>query len=231
MFHLKRTSRRLTTVALTLAVIGLLLAPGANLNRTQLKNPGTIAKASVSKSYADFITAAYIGAYGRTPDCASELQPEYDQMAYAASQNALLAECQRFVATLFETQASFDAQDFTTYTQTYEYEQRNAASNSDLTSRQNFVTDLYEAFLQRNPDTDGRDFWTYDALVNGRKHTIVAFEVCTEFSDLVDSLYAGNRPNCPGGCGFTCESGYRLNSETCECIPICSLHGHPELCE
>jgi hypothetical protein len=229
MFHSRQNSRRLTTVALALAVVGLLLVPGANLNHTQLKSPTTIAKASVSKSYADFITAAYIGAYGRYPDCATELQPEYDQMVYAASQNALLAECQRFVATLFETQASFDAQDFTTYTQTYEYEQRNAASNSDLTSRQNFVTDLYEAFLQRNPDTDGRDFWTYDALVNGRKHTIVAFEVCTEFSDLVDSLYAGDRPDCGDGCGFTCEPGYHM--ESCECIPNCSLRGHPELCD
>ncbi len=229
MFHLRQTSRRLTTVALALAVVGLLLVPGVNLNRTRLKSPITIAKASVSKSYADFITAAYIGAYGRYPDCATELQPEYDQMVYAASSNALLAECQRFVATLFETQASFNVQDLTTYQQTAEYEARNSQSFTDIDHQRAFVTDLYEAFLQRAPDYDGREFWTNDVMVEGRKKGIIAFEVCGEFSDLVSSLYAGDRPDCGGGCGFTCEPGSHM--EDCVCIPNCSLEGHAKLCD
>src|ERR1700716_906637 len=120
MFRSRQTSLRLLHLALGIALVGLLLTPGAGLNRSKVKVPGAVAQATVSKSYVDFINAAYLGAYGRYPDCSTELAPEYDNLVYAASQSALLAECKRFVATLFETQASYDAQDLTTYTQTAE---------------------------------------------------------------------------------------------------------------
>jgi Domain of unknown function (DUF4214) len=235
MRRLGQTSRRLSYFILGITMMGLLLAPGARLSRSRFKLPGNVAHATVSKSYVDFITAAYEGAYGREPDCTTELEPEYYNMVYAASNSALLAECQRFVATLFETQASYDAQDLTTYTQTSDYEARNAHTNTSYGDQEAFVTDLYHAFLQRAPDSTGLAFWTDDVIDEGRKKGVVAFTVCGEFEDLVATLYAGSAPDCgTGGCGITCDSGYILNPETCICVADClgANGGRPNpLCE
>jgi hypothetical protein len=217
MFHLRQTSRRLMMLASAIAVLGLLLVPGAGPSHSRLKTPGTVAHAAVTKSYDQFIIEAYLGAYGRPPDCQSELLPEYNRMVNAAASNALLAECQRFVATLFETQASFDVQDLTTYQQTVEYEARNSQSFTDIDHQRAFVTDLYEAFLQRAPDNEGREFWTNDVMVEGRKKGIIAFEVCGEFSDLVASLYDGGAPDCgpPPGDGDPCIPGTLFYKKFC----------------
>jgi len=234
MFHLRKTSRRLSLFAICAVFMGLLLAPGANLNHSRLRIPGAVANAAVSKSYEQFITDAYLGAYGRGPDCATEAQPEYDRLVNAAASNTLLEECKRFVATLFETQASYNVQDYATYLQTAEYQQRNPQDLADFTHQQAFVTDLYHAFLQREPDADGLAFWTSNVMNEGRKKGIIAFEVSIEFGDQVNLLFAGPRPVCDFGCQITCPGGYILDPDTCSCIPPCegANNGHySRLCQ
>jgi hypothetical protein len=147
------------------------------------------------RSYDDFVKLAYYGAYGRWPTC-TERNNEYNLLSAAASNGTLGDEAKRFVATLFETQTSYDTQDLTTYTQTSAYETRNPAANTDRTSLQNFVTDLYHAFLQRDPDDGGLCFWTNDACSSGRKHVIDAFVQSIEFSNLIGGLYDAGAPDC-----------------------------------
>ncbi len=96
------------------------------------------------------------------------------------------------------------------YVQTSEYAARNPA---DSGRHRDFVTDLYRAFLQREPDTPGLDYWTNDAVVNGRKHTILAFEVSIEFADLVSQLFDGGAPCCL----IFCPRGTIFNPDTCSC--------------
>ena len=103
------------------------------------------------------------------------------------------------------TQTSYNANDLTTYQQTTAYQSRNSQFNTDRAHQAAFVTDLYHAFLQREPDAGGHCFWTNDACA-GRKHTIRAFEESIEFGRLVEGLYDLGEPDClirdPGdGCG------------------------------
>lgn len=158
-----------------------------------------------ARSYDDFIIQTYVGAYGRFPTCAERLV-EYNNLQNAAANGTLLAEAKRFVATRFMTQTSYNANDFTTYQQTTTYESRNTQFNNDRIHLESFVTDLYHAFLQREPDAGGHCYWSNDACNLGRKHTIRAFEVSIEFERLVQGLYDDGEPDCiirdPGdGCG------------------------------
>jgi hypothetical protein len=196
MFRFTHTSRRLSLIGICAVVLGLLLATGARLNNSQLRLPGAVANAAVSKSYEQFINDAYQGAYGRQPDCATELLPEYDRMVNAAASNTLLEECKRFVSTLFETQASYNVADYTTYLQTAEYQQRNAQDQADRPHQEAFVTDLYWAFLQRAPDASGLNFWTDNVMNETRKKGIIAFAVSIEFNDQVNLLFPDARPSC-----------------------------------
>ena len=163
-----------------------------------------------SRSYDQFIQLAYQGV-GRTATCAQR-EAEYSNLVTAASNNALLAEAQRFVATLFETQGSFDVQDLCTYTQTSTYDARNSYLNTDRASTESFVADLYRAFLQRDPDAPGQCFWTNDVCAEGRKKGIIAFEVSIEFSDLVGLLFDSGPiccpHHCPPGYFWDCDFGY-----------------------
>jgi len=175
----------------------LLVLPGL----TPLSMPGRIASAdpTIPRSYVEFIDGAYMGALGRLPSCFEE-QAEYDALVNAASVGALHQEAQRFVSTLFETQASYNAPDLTTYCQTSEYESINPAFCNPLigTGLADFLTDQYRAFLLREPDSDGFNFWLSNN--NGRKHLIEAFRLSIEFDTLVDNLYAGTRPICTIDC-------------------------------
>src|SRR5438270_177287 len=61
-------------------------------------------------------------------------------------------------------------------------------------TNQEFVTDLYAAYLLREPDQAGYDFWL-SVLVNdnnqgidGRAHLIRAFAESTEFANLIGGL-------------------------------------------
>lgn len=148
-----------------------------------------------ARSYDDFIIQTYFGAYGRFPSCAERLI-QHNRLVNAAANGTLLAEARRFVATRFMTQTSYDTNDLTTYQQTSEYEARNPAWNNSRAALESFVTDLYRAFLQREPDPAGHCFWSNDACTMGRKHTIRAFEESIEFGRLVEGLYDGGEPDC-----------------------------------
>jgi hypothetical protein len=164
--------------------------------------PGLPPQNPEPRSYDEFIIQTYLGAYGRMPTCAERLT-EYNRLVNAAANGTLLAEAKRFVATRFMTQASYDANDLTTYLQTTTYQARNSQTNTDRASLESFVRDLYRAFLQREPDAAGQCFWANDACTMGRKHTIRAFEVSIEFENLVNGLYDDGEPICiirpPGG--------------------------------
>lgn len=152
------------------------------------------------RSYSEFITLAYEGAYGRAATC-FELQREYTRLVNATSAGTRNAEARRFVATLFMTQTSYDAQDLTTYTQTTAYNAVRPMSPNDRTALSLFIADLYRAFLQREPDASGQCFWTNDACGNttaeaSRKHPIRAFEESIEFGDLVIGLFDDGGPDC-----------------------------------
>jgi hypothetical protein len=209
MFRSRLTLRHLLLLGTCVALAGLLLAPGARLNNSRLRLPGSVAEAVSTKSYEQFIEDAYQGAYHRHPDCTSELQPEFDRMVNAAANGALLEECKRFVATLFETQASYNAADYATYLQTPEYQQINPQDQTDFAHQQSFITDLYHAFLQREPEPDGLAFWTNNVISSGRKQVIIAFEVSIEFGDQVNALFQGLRPSCsiPDDGGGPCVRG------------------------
>ena len=56
---------------------------------------------------------------------------------------------------------------------------------------QQFVTNLYEGFLQRGPDSGGLSWWTGEAgsTVQSRQHVLDAFAVCDPFKELAGALY------------------------------------------
>ncbi|MDQ1557261.1 MAG: hypothetical protein QOD32_321 [Pyrinomonadaceae bacterium] len=199
MFAKARSLRRL--VALLSCISVLLVALPMTASMQQPQGP---------RSYEEFIRRAYLGAYGRQPTCI-ELQNEYNNLVDAAANGQLNARARRFVATLFMTNASYDMPP-NVYVQTNAYNARNPA---DSGRHRDFVTDLYRAFLQREPDTSGLDYWTNDAFVSGRRHTIRAFEESIEFNDLVSQLFDGGAPCCL----VFCPSGYVFNPDTCSCEP------------
>ena len=191
------TPRNVVCGLCLLVMLFLLALPGL----TPVTVPGSVAYAdpNVPRSYEEFIDGAYVGALGRFPTC-TEAQAEYDALVSAASVGALHQEADRFVSTLFETQSSYDVSDYTTYCQTTEYEAINPASCNAFvgTGLENYITDLYQAFLLREPEPEGFNFWLINN--NGRKHLIDAFRMSIEFNTLVDNLYAGTRPTCTIEC-------------------------------
>ena len=58
-------------------------------------------------------------------------------------------------------------------------------------SDQQFVTNLYEGFLQRGPDSGGLSFWTGQAAGGSanRQNVLNAFKGCTAFQQLSGTLY------------------------------------------
>jgi hypothetical protein len=154
--------------------------------------PGLPPQFPAARSYDEFIIQTYFGAYGRLPTC-PERRLAYSQLSNAAANGTLLAAARRFVATRFMTATSYNTNDLTTYQQTTAYESRNSNSFTDRAHLESFVTDLYHAFLQREPDAAGHCFWTNDACA-GRKHTIRAFEESIEFGRLVEGLYDDGPP-------------------------------------
>jgi hypothetical protein len=191
--------RALVCAVVLLLILFLIAMPGL----TPLTTTGGIASADAStpRSYVEFIDGAYLGALGRFPTCFEE-QAEYDALVSAASVGALHEEASRFVSTLFETQASYNAPDLTTYCQSAEYEAINPAfCNSFINVRsEEFLTAQYRAFLLREPDPDGFNFWMSTVPSEGRKHLIDAFRFSIEFSILVDALFPGTRPSCTIEC-------------------------------
>lgn len=98
---------------------------------------------------------------------------------------------------------------------------------------QEFVTDLYAGFLQREPDEGGYNFWL-SILQNensqglpGRAHLIVAFEECSEFADLINAL-EGSLPPQPT-CNPAEEQACYNNGGTWD-PGLCSCTYEPDPC-
>lgn len=115
-----------------------------------------------------FVNNLYYNALARNAS-ATELQQKTDQLAQAGVQGEpqLLAAAKSVARGLFEST---------------EYAARNRTNTQ-------YVTDLYNAYLQRAPDTSGLNFWVQDAQNNGRGHTLDSFEVSTEFATLAETIY------------------------------------------
>jgi RHS repeat-associated protein len=62
--------------------------------------------------------------------------------------------------------------------------------NDSSISDTQFVTNLYEAFLQRGPDAGGLGWWSGQATVGtGRQNVLNAFATCSALRDLSGTLY------------------------------------------
>ena len=185
------------------------------------------------RSFDDFIIQAYAGAYGAFPTCAQRVA-EYDRLvASSGSIESLKAEARRFVATLFMTQTSYSSTDPNNYLQTTRYQTLNPQDCDDRPHRRAFVADLYQAFLQREPDQAGHCHWSNEVCmkrvnfgINGRKSVIFAFEESIEFDRLVRGLFNGGAPCCP----TACPRGTFFNFETCGCEPIGGGCNPPLIC-
>ncbi|MBC8030040.1 MAG: DUF4214 domain-containing protein [Pyrinomonadaceae bacterium] len=115
-----------------------------------------------------FVNSFYLGAYGRNAT-STELQQQRDALNAAAAQglNQVQAEAESFGRSLFAAQV-----------------------NDAGISNTQFVTNLYEAFLQRGPDAGGLGWWSGQASVgSGRQNVLNAFATCGPFDELAGTLY------------------------------------------
>jgi RHS repeat-associated protein len=114
-----------------------------------------------------FVRTFYLGALQRDPTSA-ELQAQTQRLnnAGAVNQSQAVSEARAMGAEIFQS---------TNY-------------NSSRTNQQ-YVTDLYVAFLQRQPDGPGLNYWANNVAVNGRPATLEAFKVSTEYTALAGTLY------------------------------------------
>jgi RHS repeat-associated protein len=113
-----------------------------------------------------FVNNFYLGAYGRDAT-ATELQQQRDALNAAAAQGQaqVQAQAEAMGRALFAGQI-----------------------NERLSDTQ-FVTNLYEGFLQRGPDTEGLTFWTQVSVGQGRQHVLDNFATCAPFRELSGALY------------------------------------------
>jgi RHS repeat-associated protein len=116
-----------------------------------------------------FVNNLYLGAYGSfaTP---AQLQQRRDQLNAAAAQgqDSVKSQAEAIGREVFAAQAA------------------------DLSiSAQQFVTNLYEGFLQRGPDAGGLSFWTTQAgtTVQRRQNVLSSFATCPPFRELSGALY------------------------------------------
>jgi len=114
------------------------------------------------------VTNFYQGALGRPPD-ANELATN------SATLNSAAAQGQSQVISAAETMGRnlFAAQ----------------VNDAGLSNTQ-YVTNLYEGFLQRGPDAGGLGWWSGQATVGqGRQNVLNAFAVSSAFRELAGTLY------------------------------------------
>lgn len=127
------------------------------------------------KSIGDYVIAFYEGAFGAgaATTYATDIANWSNTLtrAQAQSTSALLGAAQQMGISVFGSSA---------YT-------------SLGTTNQQYVEDLYEAYLQRDPagDPSGVSFWTGQVGANGRTQVRLAFAISTEFDEKVSEL-------CPG---------------------------------
>lgn len=116
-----------------------------------------------------FVNNFYLGAYGRFPTT-PELQQQRDALDDAAAQGQTQAQSQAEAM----GRALFTAQ----------------AADLSLPAQQ-FVTNLYEGFLQRGPDAQGLSFWTTQAgtTVAARQAVLNSFATSPTAKELAGALY------------------------------------------
>jgi RHS repeat-associated protein len=116
-----------------------------------------------------FVHRFYLGAYGRAAT-STELQQQRDALnaAGAQGQSQLQAQAEAMGRSLFASQV-----------------------NDYSITDQQFVTNLYEGFLQRGPDTGGLNFWTSNAAggPQNRQNVLNDFATSPAFRELSGTLY------------------------------------------
>jgi hypothetical protein len=115
-----------------------------------------------------FVNNFYLGARG-TNATPTELQQQRDALNTAAAQglSQVQSQAESFGRSLFTAQV-----------------------NDAVLSNTQFVTNLYEAFLQRGPDAGGLSFWSGQATVGtGRQNVLSQFATCGPFYELAGTLY------------------------------------------
>lgn len=231
---IKPRSRRFRQALISCLILLMLAAHAPVTQRTQAQScpdcttdledcsglPGIPIPEPPPRSFDEFIIQAYVGAYGAFPTCLQRLSEHNRLVANSGSIESLKTEARRFVATLFMTQTSYDSTDPNNYLQTTRYQALNSQDCDDRPHRRAFVADLYQAFLQREPDQAGHCHWSNEVClkrvnfgINGRKEVIRAFELSIEFDRLVRGLFDGGAPCCPR----PCPRGTFFDTETCQC--------------
>lgn len=138
----------------------------AHATRAKAMRPQT---AAGPKTVDQFVADFYQGALGRQPNVVEA--PQWS--------NALAQSQAQGLSQLITTGKSLGYMLF----QSQEYINRGR-------SDRDYVYDLYKAWLQREPDQSGWDFWTGGVSRDGRAAVLEAFAVCGEFQDLLAALYS-----------------------------------------
>jgi Domain of unknown function (DUF4214) len=154
------------------------------------------AAAQSGETTLSFIQNAY-HAVGVTPSCADLKSANDFIQTFPDGSAGRIPDAAFFVSTLFETSASWYSGP-PTFVETSSYSSRNALTSGASSA---FVTDLYNAFLQRTPDSGGLTYWTgrvdaYSDPAEGRSRTLGAFQYSSEFMSLVESLVSAGI-SCP----------------------------------
>ncbi len=118
------------------------------------------------KDLTQFVRDFYQGALYRQPT-ANELQDWTNTLIQAQGETQLIMAAGALGHTLFTSP---------------EYAARNPSDNHL------FVYDCYRAYLQRNPDQSGWDFWTNQTNLNGRVAVLAGFDGSPEFHENVRRL-------------------------------------------
>lgn len=214
MFSISRSSRQLLSLILILG-FSLILLPGFSVSSSPTAS--SLAKPQSGESIEQFIRNAY-SAVGLTPSCfVVRNENAVLESKLPTTSSAFEQEARRFVSTLFETQTSYNDATQSTYCQKPSYEAINPANCDPYTDinyqdhAQAFVTDLYHAFLQREPDSGGLAYWTCAVKGQGtcgvgplgRRIVLDAFGFIpddAEFTNLVHSLFDDGPVCCSPHC-------------------------------
>ncbi len=123
---------------------------------------------SDSQRTENYVTNFYQGALARPPD-SNELATNSATLNNAAGQgqSQVISAAETFGRSLFAAQV-----------------------NDASLSNTQYVTNLYEGFLQRGPDASGLSFWSGLASVgSGRQNVLTAFATSSAFRELAGTLY------------------------------------------
>jgi hypothetical protein len=153
------------------------------------------------RTVAQFTEDFWLGALNvDTTDADRQYWTDNLTNAQAQGQSVLLSQAQAFGRALFQSPDYINS------------------NRSD----EDYVKDLYLAYLQRSPDDSGYGFWLSVLKddeahgIDGRAHLLSAFEGCGEFSDLVNSLQW--TPGCDAAQEQSCyDQGGNWDSNTCSC--------------